>query len=292
MRKFFIRLLCCFIPLKAWRKKVRTRFSKSYELKEIFLEVKTKKSDLYCDPSNVEDLFIGSSHIDHGIIPHYFSPNAFNLGSNSQDLKSSFYIYKAVSKACPNLKNIILGYSVFSPGFDVSKTSRDYIFDILNYHFSFTDQDLINRNYLSRFRSWERIPVKDETDRNGYLNPTPLKPNNVEKRVNTHLRENQRDTLQNGYVKKLSIETTKNNHNFYIVLMPARREYSDLLPETEDLFQNLFEIANDLGIPIINFWKDNGFNDSDFSDFDHLNKIGAEKLTSKIRLYVDERLSV
>ena len=283
MEKFFIRLLCFFIPVKSWRKKIRKKFGEKRELKEIFFEIKQKKTDLLHNPSKVEDLFIGSSHIDHGIIPTFFGDAAFNVGSNSQDLRSSYYIYKSLCAQCPNLKNIILGYSVFSPGLDVAKTSRAYIFDILHHHFSFPNHTPINQKYVRQFATWDRATVKRVEGRNGYLNPAPLKANNVEKRISTHLRENQRNNLQNEYIEKLAINVSKNQHHLYVVLMPARQEYIDLLPDKKTLFHDLFDITEKHRIPLLDYWNDPDFNKTDFSDFDHLNGVGAEKLTKKIQ---------
>jgi len=64
---------------------------------------------------SLKTIVMGSSHGDYGFNPHYCELS-FNLCCRSQDLKHSFHLYKHVNAIAPNLKNLVLFYSIFSPG--------------------------------------------------------------------------------------------------------------------------------------------------------------------------------
>ena len=87
---------------------------------------------LECDYQNLDTIALGSSHGDHSFNPLYF-PNSFNLCCSSQDLNHSFLLYEHIIKNYPNIKNLILYYSIFSSGWNMLKSdSEKYISVTLN----------------------------------------------------------------------------------------------------------------------------------------------------------------
>ena len=87
----------------------------SQVVKESILQLGAKRVMFEQASDTLETLVLGSSHGDHAFDPAYI-PNAFNLCYGALDLKHSYYLYQRAIASCPNLKNIVLFYSVFSPG--------------------------------------------------------------------------------------------------------------------------------------------------------------------------------
>lgn len=83
------------------------------ELTQVYQSLRAKRDICLTERESVESIFLGSSHVDYGFFPQYFSNSAYNLGSNSQDLYSSYQLYNFFSSRLPNLKNIFWGVSVF-----------------------------------------------------------------------------------------------------------------------------------------------------------------------------------
>lgn len=284
-----IKLLCFWIPIKFWRHRLkrylynREVFSECWGYKTT--ETKVKRDDLLANCESIETLFLGSSHVAYGVQPRYFSTASYNLGSNSQDLCSSYQLYSLLQPKLPRLKSIILGYSVFSPGFDLQQTSLRRIADILAYHYEGFQSDGHSTpdetKMIIRLSKHARVRHNEM----GYLYPPqlPIDAETVEQRVETHMRENLRGTGQNSYIEKFVEGTRLNGHSFSIVLFPARQAYKALLPAKDILFADMLRLAKQGRVRVVDFYDDSDFNDSDFHDFDHLNETGARKLTEKLK---------
>ena len=81
--------------------------------------------------------------------------------------------------------------------------------------------------------------------------------------------------------------TQKYGHKLYVVLPPYRQDYLDCLPDDKDIYFELFNfISLHPEVTLLNFQHDKDFSDDDFDSADHCNKIGAEKLTKKIKGFV------
>ena len=86
------------------------------------------------------------------------------------------------------------------------------------------------------------------------------------------------------YCLKLINDTLRNGQRLYFVLPPAHRFYKEVLPSSEKLFEKLYEMCKNFShVEIINLYDSNIFTDDDFSDGDHLNEMGAKKMTRIMR---------
>lgn len=286
--KIFVKLICAFIPHHRWRKIVRDYLLRrsSYEkityFKNIFLEIKTKQIELLNHADNIETLFIGSSHVAYGFNPAFFSQTAFNLGSTSQDLFTSYHLIKYFKDKCPNLKTVFLGFDVFSRGFDLAQTSASQICSSYKYLYDF---DYHPENYTKKYQQLCRIFDNEQpsiNDCGGYMNPPKFGfTDAVNDRVASHIKNHNRPVSQLSYIQ--NILDLLDNQNFYLVFMPVRQDYQDACLKqnfTPTIFQNLADVLN---IKYFNFWNDNSFNDNDFYDYDHLNPSGAIKFSKKLK---------
>lgn len=229
-------------------------------------------------------LAIGNSH---GLYGYRANKGAFNFCDFSQDLYTSFKVYEYYANA-KNLKNIILFYSVFSNGFELSKTNSKNLCAMYKYFFEIPYIG-IDKEIEEDFNEMSKTLKRTDKIKNFYGNFKNYKNNNfpAEKRIQTHLRENQRNNIQNKWLTEIIEIAKKQNHNLYICIAPARKDYRDLLPNKDILFQSLYETIKDTNkVELINLYDSENFNTTDFCDTDHLNLIGANKLTKIINEFM------
>jgi hypothetical protein len=242
-----------------------------------------KKVGLLNRAQNIETLVLGSSHGDYGFDSN-LCENSYNMCYTSTDLYCCYELYKLFAFQMPNLKNIVLFYSVFSPGFELEKTNEYQIAVFFKLLFNIPYKE---RYYLKKFeKKFSNFlkSISEENVHNNYLGYDKLniffdEDYGALKRAKTHLRENLRGNDQTKYVEKILHLTKENRHDLIIVISPAREDYRNSLPEFDELFKDLNSIKN---IKVLNFYNDNDFDNNDFGDFDHLNHNGAKKLTMKI----------
>ena len=103
-----------------------------------------------------------------------------------------------------------------------------------------------------------------------------------EERTSSHLRENKRSNSQHDCIELLVKAARVDGHRLFIVIFPARKEYTRLLPPKDSLFNGMYELAKKNNLTVIDFYEDTDFEDDDFYDWDHLNENGARKLTKKL----------
>ncbi len=285
--KQIAKLLTFWIPISSVRRNLR---SKIISIRpsintDFFDELILKYDELQLKKENIDTIVLGSSHAAAGFIPKQFSITAFNLASASQDLYYSCQLLKYCQKELKNLKNIYLFYSVFSSGFELQKTNekeRCAFFKFLfNIPYKYDTDNKLEYFYKQTYSYYKKN--KKNIDTNGYIEQKNFFPSDypINERAKTHLRENQRENNQMDYLQKIIEICTRDNINLKIIIPPLRNDFYNLLPDENILFAKLYQQDN---LPeIFSFWKNEIFMDSDFGDFDHLNKQGAIKLTNLIK---------
>lgn len=253
----------------------------------VFNELYIKKNKL--DKINkLEMLALGSSHGAYSFIPEIIQKNSFNLCSTSQDLYYSYQLYKKVSNSHPQLKTIVLFYSVFSSGFEIEKTNERSICSYFMYLYKieskFKSNDLILK--AKRCKIYRKPQNVFEKIDNGFLyhKNNTLDGFDVNERVNRHLRENKRKNDQITYLIQLINDCNKNEQRLVIVLPPVRKDYKQLVPS--NAFDKLFELEKQYHFKFIDFFNSNLFDNNDFFDCDHVNLNGAVKLSNHLKDYL------
>lgn len=224
---------------------------------------------------NIDTLVLGSSHGDYAFNPEHF-PSSFNLCCGSQDLKNAYLIYKKISESDKKIKNIIIFYSIFSPGHNLDKSPYRMlplaINKIFNLGIEYNQEDL---NYYNNLE----IPIENKKIKhnlfNGYI---PSNKNffpesyTVERRVAEHLKLNKIESENNNLIDIINL--AKEKHKLYIVIPPARSDYKKIAGNSHNLFGSLYKIVNNhskaRNIEIIDFYDSDIFLDTYFGDFDHL----------------------
>lgn len=294
MKQLIAKLLTFWIPISSVRRNLRNKIISIRPSinSDFFDELILKYDELQLKKESIDTIVLGSSHGAAGFISKLYSVNSFNLASASQDLYYSYQLLKYCQKELKNLKNIYLFYSVFSSGFELQKTNekeRCAFFKFLfNIPYKYETDNKLEYFYTQTYSYYKTN--KENIDTNGYIEQKIFFDKNfpVEKRISTHLRENQRENNQLTYLNKIINICNQNNINLIIIIPPARQDYRNSLPNHNVLFEKLYKVEN---LPlVIDLYDDTNFEYLDFGDFDHLNKQGAIKLTNLIKEKIGQNI--
>ena len=243
-------------------------------------------------------IILGSSQMECGYIP---SEGEINLSSSSMDLYYTYnYYHKYQNK---NVKNIIIGFSVFTQGASLIMQSLANICILHKIHSGIEYQYpkiAREKRLYSNEKRYKKLSEK-------YISKTQFPQNyrgellkyseeiqrdlmeNVKERALKHYKNNIRENSQMEYCKKLLDETFSNNQKLYIVIPPCSEIYREPLPSNEVIFKNLYKLCSEYThVQIINLYDSEEFSVKDFIDGDHLNKWGAEKFTKLVKMNINK----
>lgn len=240
----------------------------------------------------IKTLILGSSHLQNGYIAE---EGEYNFAIASQDLYYAYNIYKKINR--PSLKNIVISISVFTPGLSIIKTQcADFCvpYKVL-LGIDYQNQEDAKNKKLYELEDY----VKKEAE--GFIRSVSLPKNyrgnhiwyphkkfNAQKareRALKHYKNNQRENTQMNFCVDLLNDARANGQKIYFVLPPVTKSYRDALPEWEIVYKSLIDlIQNYDNAKILNYYHTEALDeDTDFSNEDHLNKKGAQKLSTLIR---------
>ncbi|MBT2772454.1 hypothetical protein J7J47_09430 [Halomonas sp. ISL-60] len=238
-----------------------------------------KRTMLKREKDIIETIAVGSSHGDFGFDPRYCE-NSFNLCYRSLDLKHSFGLYSYACNTLPNLKNVIVFYSVFSSGFSLERSNGEKeisvaVNELFELDFTYDDEVLVESANMIKGH-FDDYEVEANGIRGflatgkGFLSESI----GVDVRSSAHMKHNSRKDF-NLYLAKIISLSQKMGHKVFVVIPPVRSDYRKAVgKDFENIFSGLLELKNefhlDYDFPIINFYSDDGFVDSYFGDFDHL----------------------
>lgn len=240
---------------------------------------------------NAHTLILGSSHLANGYYPQ---EEEYNFALPSQDLYYAYNLYKKLNQK--SLKNIIIAFSVFTPGLSIIKTKcADFCVPykvLMNIEYQDVEEAK-NKNLSSLEKDIEKEielykdNLKISNDYYGNLLRFPSAKFNSEKaqkRALGHYKNNQREISQVEFCAKIIEEAKQNNQKVYFVLPPCTKDYREALPETKKVFEVLYELVEKYeNAKILNYYDKDLFDKSEYSNEDHLNKKGAIKLANFIR---------
>lgn len=267
-----------------------------------------KKEYLDTHSKEIETLILGSSHSFYGINPIYFSSNAFNASHISQSPDYDFEIYKKYRNNLGNLKTIILEisysnlFSRLETGAESWRIKNYVIYYDMKVSNSLRDHLEITSNRFSvNLRRLGSYYIKDNsniscTELGWGTNAKSENANDLNESGKTAaLRHTAKDFDYYGKnitTLKLFIESCKRQKiNIILIAIPAYKTYLQNL-NTEQL-EKTVETANELAkeynnCQFINLLESTEFDENDFYDADHLNEIGAKKLSLLINKLIDK----
>lgn len=293
MKKFIFKILLFFVPI------IAIGIGLEVFLRQIPNQYTLKKKYLTLHPDKVESLILGSSHTYYGINPEYFTKPCFNAANISQSLDLDFELLKNYIESLTNIKTVILPISYFSLFEKLDEGDESW--RIKNYTIYF-DLDLSNEltensevlsinlsDNISRIYSYY-ITEKYNVDSSKFGWGNSYKANESLDLEETGISSSKRHTIddlklldENLSTLKSIIELcSKKNINLLLFTPPAYKSYYQNLDKKQlDITINSANklASSNKNCMYINLLKDSLFNKLDFYDADHLNTIGAKKLS-------------
>ena len=115
----------CSKPLAKNRKARRKVMPNLFDDDDFLMYVCKKKKGFDKNLDKIKTIAIRGSNVDYA----FYAPdwnNSYNLGLTSTNLYESYYLYKKYRKDLCSLKNVILYFTVFAPGYSLIHTSERY----------------------------------------------------------------------------------------------------------------------------------------------------------------------
>jgi len=296
MKKFLIYFVIFTIPI------ILSIVCCEFFLRKIPNDYSYKKQYLDKNTDSIVTLFLGSSHAFYGINPQFCKEKSFNASHISQSLDFDYKILNKYENNFTNLKNIVIPISYFSL-FGKLEKGIEY-WRVKNYSIYYK---IYTTNKLSDYSEFLSNKFK-YTIHNLYAyffkSKTLVSCSELGFGLNFNSK-NSRDLIETGKTaavrhqkKDLSlfdenfeillkiIKYAENRHiKVYFFTPPAYESYVNNLDTIQ--LNKMLTTMNDLdkkcsNCTYYNFMNDTSFIAIDFFDADHLNEIGAEKLTKKI----------
>jgi hypothetical protein len=241
-----------------------------------------RRKSLLDEREAVTSLAVGSSHGDYGFDPQ-FHPGSFNLCTTSQDLKYSHLLYEKSAQLCPKLREVILFYSIFSPGSVLEKIPAEKnwaaaINEVFHLELRFDDPQLAEaagaiKGQLDEV-AFAGCP-RGFSRENRWFFPEDY---GARRRANDHLKLNRRTTSLPHLIRILSLAKLL-RHRMVVVIPPVRSDYRNATGTDPDiLFADLLgavaSFKSEYDVTILNFHDSDQFADDTFGDYDHLLPLG------------------
>ncbi|WP_310557324.1 hypothetical protein [Flavobacterium sp.] len=266
-----------------------------------------KKESLDKCAKNIEVLFLGNSHFFYGVNPAFIQKKSFNAACASQSLNFDFEIMKKYQNDFKNLKYIVLPIDYLSLFTTIEKSKENWrvknynlYFDI-NYNYALEDNsELFSNNLKTNFKKLKYYYIKKQntltTTSLGWGNGFDSKNNQdlIKSGKESAIRHRSDDVdifNQNIVILKSIVEFAKTNHiQLLLISSPVYKTYIDNLNPYQ--MNKTIQVAKDLderykNVKYINWMNNKAFVKSDFYDADHLNNIGAEKLSKKLNYFLN-----
>jgi hypothetical protein len=262
----------------------------SAALRDSILLLGAKRRMLLSQRDTLETLVVGSSHGDKAFDPVYCS-NSFNMCYRSLDHKHCYYLYKELAALCPNMKNVVLFYSVFSPGHFLERSPGEAdIGPLLNAFFGlgmrYQDDNfnIISQALTKQLQDGMDATLDVETagveGHSGFLPgfTGAVAPALHQARLQSHIKLNYEGGAD-YYVLKILALANRLGHRVCIVTPPVTSAYRQAMGiGSSQIFKELIEMVTEFpwtnSINVINCYDDEAYKDEYFVDLDHLDPRG------------------
>lgn len=292
MRKFLIHLSKIILPILFFLLVLEIAIRKipnDYQLKKEYLDQNV---------TEINTLILGSSHTFYGLNPEYFTKKTFNAAYISQSLDLDYEILNAYQSKFKNLKTVIIPISYFSL-FETLETDIEK-WRIKNYviYYGFENK----YNFIDNFEALNndiKLNVK-KVAKHYFLNESFITSSNLgwgtnfnsaNKKTFKGASTAKRHTAKNFNLYDENLKTLheiitlckKNKVEVIFITTPTHFSYygnlnAIQLEKTTKTIADL--VKNNSNCSYLNLLKSDKFTDEDFHDADHLNEIGAKKLST------------
>lgn len=262
----------------------------SQAVRESILQLGAKRVMLEQARDTLETMVLGSLHGDYAFDPAYL-PNSFNLCYRSLDLKHCYSLYQRTVTLCPNLKNLVLFYSVFSPGSMLERSLNEA--DIGPLFSALFDLDVEYQsdrlNQLAQALTHQlqegmaATLIEEAANLDGRAGFLPnykgaVDASEFKTRLLSHIKHNY-ESGADYYLLKILGLANRLGHEVTIVIPPVTSFYRNTLnTRSSILFRELIEVIDlfpwTKPIKLLNAYDDETYEDSFFVDSDHLDARG------------------
>jgi hypothetical protein len=275
-----------------------------YMLRVIPNDYAYKRKYLDENSSKIEVLFLGSSHIYYGVDPTYISRKSFNAAHISQSLNLDLAILKKYGNNWQKLKYIVVPIDYFSLHLSLERSIEKwrlknyyiyYNINIIDNYWNtfelFNGKLPNNLNRLKKYLSTNKSDITCNTLGFG----TNYNANKAKDLITTGKTAAQRHTMEKDNEELIysnsqivySLVKFAQQHNAKIIFItcPAYKSYRQNIDSTQlKIALNLVKevTSKNANSYYYNLLADTSFVAQDYYDADHLNEIGAKKLTLKI----------
>jgi len=274
-------------------------------LRKLPNDYKLKKEYLDKNSKNIEVLFFGNSHSYYGFNPFFFSANTFNASYISQHLDVDYQILLKYQNHFDRLKTIIMPISYFTL-YGNMKEGKDswrlknyviyYQLDIPN-SISYCSEVLGNKMSVN-FRRVYSYYIKNSpsitcsplgwgtsyhSGKSGDLAETGKLAAMRHTRTDIHSSKYTTIFKENVDILNSIIQWCKNkNIELIFITTPTHLSYRNHLNKEQlsNTINTITKLADEnANVQYFNMINDTNFVDEDYFDADHLNEIGAKKLS-------------
>ncbi|MES2863373.1 MAG: hypothetical protein V4666_04585 [Bacteroidota bacterium] len=294
MKKFLIHLSKIILPILFFLLVLEIAIRKipnDYQLKREYLDK---------NAGEINTLILGSSHTFYGLNPDYFSKKTFNAAYVSQSLDLDYEILNTYEAKFKNLKTVIIPISNFSL-FETLETDVEK-WRIKNYflYYNFQNQTDLNNKFEilnSDVKSNLKMTIKHYVLNKSFITASNLgwgtNFNSANKKTFKGVFTAKKHTAKNfnlydenvKSLQKIITLCQKKNINVVFITTPTHSSYYTNLNaiQLEKTTKTISELVNkNSNCTYFNLLKSEKFTNEDFYDADHLNEIGAKKLTTFI----------
>lgn len=302
MKKFIKNFLLFTIPL------LILGLASEFLLRKIPNDYLFKKEFLDKNSDNINILFLGSSHAFYGINPAYISSNSFNASHMSQSLDYDFEILKKYKNQWSKLECIAIPISYFTlfykleTGIEFWRIKNYSIYYGMKTSNKFIDHSEAFGNKLTfNLRRIDSYYIKGKSGIScsnlgwglDYNSKNKSDLNGTGKSAaKRHSKKDEKYFTENVNILKSIILFAKNKGvKVFLYTPPAYYTYtkeldSIQLNQTINTSINMANIYDN--VTYHNFLLDSTFSSIAFFDADHLDEIGAKKLTNKIETLINQ----
>ena len=306
MRKFIIKTLLLLLPV------VVVAITIEYLLVSIPNDYIVKKSYLDLHKDEIEVLILGSSHTYSGVNPFYFSNNTFNLAQVSQTLDLDLELLQKYENELSNLKVIVLPISSFSLWEKLENEIDSWLLKNYKLYYGIGASKLKDQSELFSVKLTRNITrlykyyIKKQSTihcsalgwRTTYrsefskdLHSTGIEASNRHTKINIDSDKNQELFNDNlNVLNQFHKFCAERNIELILITTPTHKYYHNHLDKKQlSVMSKTINdfVKNQSNLHYLNWLNHPDFQDEDFYDADHLNEIGAEKLSLKLSEFID-----
>lgn len=306
MKKYLVNLLKFLLPtiLLAIALEITVRrIPNDYSYKADYLEQNSEEIKL---------LLLGNSHCYYGVNPDFLTPISFNAAYVSQTINYNFFIFDKYKPLMKNLKYVIftISYpSLLSKLEDSKESWRVVNYSIYydnNYHYLSPENnfEILGKSFkmnISNVISYIKGKDNITCSKLGYgIDKLKAKQADLTETGKSAAKRHTKDNLNNlkgnlTFLKRLINRCSEEKVQVILFTPPAHKYYRKNLDE-EQLLQMQNECKKlenqNNNVSYYNFMESSSFGNGDFRDADHLNYMGAGKLTRLLNEIITEKESL